>query len=41
MEDTAEWTEKSKKYEDSLKDMSVADLAEYMEAIGRILKKMQ
>lgn len=41
LKETAEWTEKSNQYQDTLKDMSAADLAEYMEAIGRILKKMQ
>ncbi len=37
--DTAEWSEKAKQYEDGLKDMSPADVAEYTKRIGEILQK--
>lgn len=36
---TAEWSEKAKQYEDGLKDMSPADVAEYTKRIGEILQK--
>lgn len=38
--ETSEWLEKSKKYEDSLKDLSTNDLSEYMKTITRISEKM-
>lgn len=37
--DTAEWSEKAKQYEDGLKDMSPADVAEYTKRMGEILQK--
>lgn len=40
MGETAEWAEKSKKYEDKLQEMSAEDFSEYMQTITRILEKI-
>lgn len=40
MGETAEWAEKSKKYEDKLKEMSADDFNEYMQTVTRILEKI-
>lgn len=37
---TTEWAEKSKKYENSLKDMSTEDYLEYMKSVTKILGKI-
>lgn len=40
LSETAEWAEKSQKYENQLKEMSASDLGEYTKSITRILEKI-
>lgn len=40
LSETTEWAEKSKTYEDKLKEMSTEELNEYMSTIARILEKI-